>query len=56
MCFANANDNFEIAKIIIMSAMIKILADFHAASDQISYFCHYDKCFLVVANEKRSAN
>ena len=28
MCFANANDDFEIIKTIIMNAMIKILTDF----------------------------
>ena len=28
MRFANANDDFEIVKIIIVSAMIKILIDF----------------------------
>ena len=28
MRFANANDDFKIAKIIIMNAMIKILIDF----------------------------
>ena len=56
MCFANTNDDFEIAKTIIINAMTRILIDFHAASNQISYFCHYDKCFLIAANEKRNVN
>ena len=28
MRFANANDNFKVAKIIVMNAMIRILTDF----------------------------
>ena len=56
MRFANANDDFKIAKTIVMNAMTRILINFHAVSNQISYFCHYNKCFLVIANEKRSVN
>ena len=56
MRFADVNDDFEIAKTIVVNAVTRILTDFHAASDQISYFCYYDKCFLVAANEKRSVN
>ena len=56
MRFVNANDDFEIAKTIVVNAMTRILIDFHATSDQISYFCHYDKCFLVAVNEKRNVN
>ena len=56
MCFANANNDFEVAKTIIISAMTRILINFHAASNQISYFYHYNKCFLVAANEKRNVN
>ena len=28
----------------------------HATLNQISYFCYYDKCFFIAANEKRNVN
>ena len=56
MRFANTNDDFEIAKTIIVNTMIRILTDFHTTSDQILYFCYYNECFFVAANEKRNVN
>ena len=48
MRFANANDDFEIAKTIDINAMIKILIDFKNEIDMIYYNHRLFACLMLL--------
>ena len=56
MRFVNINDNFEIAKTIVMNAMIRILINFMQRISKFYTFVFNNKCFFVDANKKRNIN
>ena len=56
MRFANANDDFEIAKMIVVNMMIKILTDFMQRQIKSHISVIIINVFSLFANEKRNVN